>query len=93
MLATITIHAAKKMAADKLTERMVRVTIAQGTRYYDFAHGSVVHVLEGGLASGHNLIAAVNYQTGAVKTVMRSHSRWNPDVLLEDGTQRYYPLD
>lgn len=84
-------HAAERLAERGITESMARKAIEKGTRYYDRMHGTVAHVLEKGMVSGKTLQISTNPATGNVTTgIIRS--RFNPDVLLPDGTARFLSM-
>ncbi|HHK42403.1 MAG TPA: DUF4258 domain-containing protein [Planctomycetaceae bacterium] len=84
-------HAAERLAERGITRGMAEKAIEKGTQYYDRMHGTISHVLEGGMASGKTLQIATNPATGSVVTgVIRS--RFNPSVLLPNGTPRFVPV-
>lgn len=79
------------MAQRGISQKMVDAAVRKGTRYYDHLNKSVSHVLEKGYASGKNLVVGRNPVTDTVTTVMRNR-KFNPNVLLPDGTRRYTPV-
>ena len=68
---TIGGHAADQMAARGVSRAMVDAAIRGGAKYWDPKNKVVNYVLEGGFASGKDLLVGLNPGKGLVTTVIR----------------------
>src|SRR5260221_14037822 len=74
LVPTLGVHAVDRMTQYGITQDMVTTAINSGQAFYDPVNGSVVYVLDGGMASGRSLSVATNALTGRVNSVWSSFS-------------------
>jgi RHS repeat-associated protein len=84
-------HAIERMAEREVTRAQVDAAIQKGTQYYDRRNAAIVHVLEGGFASGKTLLVGTNPISELVTTVISQSRRFNPLVEF-NGSPRYIPI-
>ena len=67
-------HAAERMVERGISEKMIEVGIANGTKFFDPQNGTINYVLKNGFASGKDLLIGVSPETGKVTTVLRGNN-------------------
>jgi len=77
-------HVLERMAERGITPQMVEKTLEKGTAYWDPKNGVVNRVLQGGFASGKDLLVGQNPVTNQVTTVIRGTNLVSP---------RFVPLE
>jgi hypothetical protein len=64
------VHAAGRMAERGITEDMINAALEKGTPFIDPKNGTVNYVLQGGMASGKDLLVGTNPLTGKITTAI-----------------------
>ena len=65
-------HAAvERMGLRGVTEKMVKVALEKGLKFYDPKNGTINYILKNGFASGKDLLIGTNPITGEIATVIR----------------------
>ena len=79
----ISSHAGKQMLERGVTEKMIKIAIEKGSKYFDPKNKTFNYILKKGFASGKDLLIGTNTVSGTITTVIRGSNLASKRFILQ----------